>query len=105
MSMRLALLTLSLLLFSSPLTATPKPKRYAVTNDRALTVTRDVLERKGYEVTRIQNKGSDQIVWYRAENHGHGAKPVRLVIHRDLDKIVFLETPQPILVAIDVQLK
>ena len=99
---RLALLAVMLLVTPS------KPKRYAVTNDRALMVTRDVLDRKGYEVTKIQNKGSDQIVWYRSSKHAKGtsaSKPVRMVIHRDVDKIVFLETPQPILVAIDVQLK
>ena len=84
------------------------PKRYAVTNDRALVVTREVLVKRGYEVVRVENSGPDVVVWYRAGNRGRGrgkGPPVKLVIHREADRVVFLDTPSAILVDIDLRLK
>ena len=84
------------------------PKKYAVTNDRALVVTRDVLVKQGYEVVRVENAGPDIVVWYRAGNRGRGkgkGPPVRMVIHRTQDRVVFLQTPSAILVDIDLKLK
>src|SRR2546428_6865404 len=83
-------------------------KKYAVTNDRALVVTRDVLVKQGYEVVRVENAGPDIVVWYRAGNRGRGkgkGPPVRMVIHRTQDRVVFLQTPSAILVDIDLKLK
>ena len=105
----LALLTLGIL--TAPLAGQGRgkgPKRYAVTNDRALVVTREVLVKRGYEVVRVENSGPDVVVWYRAGNRGRGrgkGPPVKLVIHREADRVVFLDTPSAILVDIDVRLK
>ncbi len=86
------------------------PKRYAVAPDRAVVVTREVLVKRGYEVIRVETVGNDQVVWYRAGNRGRGrgkGPPVKLVIRRDpvANRVVFLETPSPILVDIDVRLR
>lgn len=84
------------------------PKRYAVTTDRAIVTTRDVLVRHGYEVIRIEDKGPDRIVWYRAGNRGRGrgkGPPMKMVIHREADRVVFVDTPSAILVDIDVRLR
>jgi hypothetical protein len=84
------------------------PKRYAVTTDRAIVVTRDVLRRQGYEVVRIVDKGPDRIVWYRAGNRGRGRGKgplVRMVIRREADRVLFVDTPPAILVDIDVRLR
>ena len=84
------------------------PKKYAVTNDRALVVTREVLVKRGYEVVRVENNGRDMVVWYRAGNRGRGkgkGPPVRMVIHRTEDRVVFLQAPSAVLVDIDLKLK
>ena len=106
---RLGMLFVAALLLAGPAAGQGKgPKRYAVTNDRALTVTREVLVKQGYEVVRVENSGHDVVVWYRAGNRGRGrgkGPPVRMVIHRTEDRVVFLNTPGAILVDIDVRLK
>src|SRR6266516_707588 len=84
------------------------PKHYAVTTDRALVVTKDVLVKQGYEVVRVENSGRDYVVWYRRGNRGRGkgkGPPMKMVIHRTEDRVVFLSAPSAILVDIDVQLK
>jgi len=109
MSNRVAVIAATLLLLAAPLAAHGRPKRYLVTHDRALIVTREVLGRQGYDVIRVdRGPGPDMIVWYRAGSHGRGrgrGRLVRMVIHREADRVVFLETPDPILVAIDVKLR
>ena len=57
---------------STPLAAQGKGKHYAVSSDKAVTVTREVLVRQGYEVVRIETDGPSQIVYYRAGNKGKG---------------------------------
>ena len=84
------------------------PKRYAVTSDRAYTITKDVLGKHGYEVVRIEIKGADRIVYYRAGNmgRGRGKGPVRtLIIRRVENRIVFVDVPDVVLVDIDVRLR
>ena len=49
-----------------------KDKHYTVSSDRAVTVTRNVLVRQGYDVVRIERVGTTQVVYYRAGNHGRG---------------------------------
>src|SRR5438477_11562264 len=96
-------------LFSTPLAAQGKgPKKYAVTNDRALVVTKEVLVKQGYEVVNVENNGHDIVVWYRRGNRGRGkgkGPPVRMLIHRNEDRVVFLSAPSEVLVDIDVMLK
>ena len=84
------------------------PKRYAVTHDRAIAVTRDVLVTQGYEVIRIETSGPDRIVWYRRGNMGRGrgkGPPMKMIIRRTENRIVFVDTPDGILVDIDVRLR
>jgi hypothetical protein len=102
--------TVGLLIITAlPLAAQGRgPKRYAVTNDRALVVTREVLVKQGYEVVQVENSGPDVVVWYRRGNRGRGkgkGPPARMVIHRTEDRVVFLSAPSEVLVDIDVKLK
>ena len=102
-------LVLLVVLAATPLAAQGKgPKKYAVSNDRALVVMKEVLVKQGYEVVRVENSGRDYIVWYRRGNRGRGkgkGPPVRMVIHRTEDRVVFLSAPSAVLVDIDVRLK
>ena len=85
-----------------------KDKHYAVSNDRAVTVTRNVLVRQGYDVVRIERVGTTQVVYYRAGNRGRGKGkgPVQKMVIRTVERrIVFENTPPAIMVDIDVNLK
>ncbi len=85
-----------------------KDKHYAVTTDRAVSVTRTVLVRQGYEVVRIERAGPTQVVYYRAGNHGRGKGrgPLQRMVIRTVERrVVFEETPPAVLVDIDVNLK
>jgi hypothetical protein len=104
----IAAATLLLSVGSTPLAAQGKGKHYAVTRDKAVTVTREVLVRQGYEVVRIDTDGPSQIVYYRAGNKGKGkgkGKVERMVIRREAERIVFVDTPAAILVDIDLRLR
>src|SRR5947208_4914433 len=104
-----ALVIAALVVCATPLGAQGKgPKKYAVSNDRALIVTKEVLVKQGYEVVRVENSGRDYVVWYRRGNRGRGrgkGPPVKMVIHRTEDRVVFLSVPSAILVDIDVRLR
>ena len=84
------------------------PKHYTVTTDRAISVTRTVLVRQGFEVVRIERVGATQVVYYRAGNNGRGKGKGRVekMVIRTVDRrIVFEDTPPAIMVDIDVNLK
>ncbi len=85
-----------------------KDKHYSVSSDRAVTVTRNVLVRQGYDVVRIERVGATQVVYYRAGNRGRGRGkgPVEKMVIRTVERrIVFEDTPPAIMVDIDVNLK
>lgn len=85
-----------------------KDKHYTVSSDRAVTVTRNVLVRQGYDVVRIERVGTTQVVYYRAGNRGRGRGkgPVEKMVIRTVDRrIVFEDTPAAIMLDIDVNLK
>ncbi|HUR93311.1 MAG TPA: hypothetical protein VMY76_01925 [Gemmatimonadales bacterium] len=85
-----------------------KEKHYAVSTDRAVLVTRDVLVRQGYDVVRVERAGTTQVVYYRAGNHGRGKGkgPLQKMVIRAVERrIVFEQTPPAIMVDIDVNLK
>jgi hypothetical protein len=85
-----------------------KAKHYAVSADRAMSVTRTVLERQGFEVVRVVRSEDAQVIYYRAGNHGRGRGkgPVERMVIRTVERrIVFEETPPAILVDIDLNLK
>ena len=95
-------------LCASPLAAQGKGKHYTVSRDKAVTVTREVLVRQGYEVVRIETHGPSQIVYYRAGNKGKGkgkGKLEKMVIRREAERVVFVDTPAAILVDIDIRLR
>lgn len=85
-----------------------KNKHYAVSNDKAISVTRTVLGRQGFEVVKIERVGATQVVYYRAGNRGRGRGKGRVekMIIRTVDRrVVFEDTPPAILVDIDLNLK
>jgi len=95
---------------ASPLQAQgkSKDKHYAVSSDRAISVTRTVLVRQGFEVVRIQRVGVTQVVYYRRGNmgKGKGKGPVERMVIRTVDRrIVFEDTPPALMVDIDINLK
>src|SRR6266511_813515 len=83
-------------------------KEFAVAPDRAISVTRDVLVRQGFEVVRIETVGNDQVVYYRRGNMGRGKGKgplVKMIVRRVQNRVVFIDTPDAILVDINVRLK
>ena len=85
-----------------------KAKHYAVSSDRAMTVTRTVLERQGFEVVRVVRSQDAQVIYYRAGNQGRGKGkgPVERMVIRTVERrVVFEDTPPAVLVDIDVKLK
>ena len=85
-----------------------KDKHYAVSNDRAVTVTRNVLVHQGYDVVRVERVGATQVVYYRAGNRGRGKGkgPLQKMVIRTVERrIVFENTPPAIMLDIDVNLK
>lgn len=91
-----------------PVHAQGKVKHYVVTTDKAISVTRTVLVRQGYQVIRIEQVGPTRVVYYRRGNmgRGRGKGPMqRLVIRTVRDRVMFEETEPSVLVDIDVKLK
>lgn len=85
-----------------------KGKHYAVSSDKAMSVTRAVLQRQGYEVVRVVQAEGAHVVYYRRGNNGRGKGkgPVeRLVIRTVERRVVFEEGAPAILVDIDLNLK
>ena len=83
-------------------------KEFVVAPDRAVSVTREVLVHQGYEVVRIEQVGDEQVVYYRRGNMGHGkgkGPPMKMVIRRVENRVVFVDTPDAILVDINVKLQ
>jgi len=83
-------------------------KEFAVAPDRAVSVTREVLVRQGYEVIRIETVGNDQVVYYRRGNMGRGkgkGPKMKMIIRRVENRVVLVNTPDAVLVDINVRLK
>jgi hypothetical protein len=83
-------------------------KHYAVTTDRAVSVTRTVLVDRGYNIVRVERVGPTQVVYYRLmrNKHGKAVGPVqRIVIRTVRDRVVFEDAEPSVLVDIDVRLK
>jgi hypothetical protein len=83
-------------------------KEFVIAPDRAISVTREVLVRQGYEVVRIETVGNDQIVYYRRGNMGRGKGKgplVKMIVRRVQNRVVFVDTPDAVLVDINVRLR
>jgi uncharacterized protein (UPF0548 family) len=85
-----------------------KDKHYTVSPDRAVSVTRTVLVRQGFDVVRIERVGATQVVYYRAGNHGRGKGkgPLEKMVIRTVEhRVVFEDVPPAVMIDIDVNLK
>jgi len=96
-------LTIALCGGAASLVAQTQTKQYAVTTDRAVTVTRQVLRARGYSVVEIQQRrNGDSVVLYRP-NTGRG-RLERMVIRRVENRIIFVGAPEAFLANIDARL-
>jgi len=106
---RLAAGVLLLVLGATPLMGQGKSgKGFEVSDDRAVTVTKEVLVKDGFDVVRVERVGETQVVYYRRGNmgKGKGKGPIqKMVIRRVSNRIVFEETPADILVNIELKLR
>jgi len=83
-------------------------KEFTVAPTRAVSVTREVLVKQGFEVIRIETVGKDQVVHYRRGNMGKGkgkGPPLKMIIRHVENRVVFVDTPDAILVDINVRLR
>jgi hypothetical protein len=83
-------------------------KEFVVAPDRAISVTREVLVRQGYEVVRITTVGDDRVIYYRRGNMGRGKGKgplVKMIVRRVENRVVFVDTPDGILVDINLRLR
>jgi hypothetical protein len=83
-------------------------KEFVVAPDRAISVTREVLVRQGFEVVRIETVGNDQVIYYRRGNMGRGKGKgplVKMIVRRVQNRIVFVDTPDAILADINIRLR
>jgi len=71
-------------------------KEFVVKPNRAVIAARDVLVSKGFEVIRMQVVGNDRVVYYRRG---------KLIVRQVGDRVVFVDTPDAVLVDINVRLK
>ena len=56
----------------------------------------------------IETHGNDQVVYYRRGNMGKGkgkGPPVKLIVRQVENRVVFVDTPDAVLVDINVRLK
>src|SRR5213594_379451 len=80
-------------------------KAFIVEPSRAMSVTRDVLVHQGFEIVRVEQTGNDQVVVYRRGNMGRGkgkGPPMKMIVRQMGNHVVFVDTPNAILVDINV---
>jgi hypothetical protein len=85
-----------------------KAKHYAVSSDKAVTVSRTVLIEQGYDVVRVERVGTTQVIYFHRGNKGRGKGkgPLQhMVIRKVQNRILFEEAEPSILVDIDLRLK
>jgi hypothetical protein len=85
-----------------------KAKQYAVSSDKAISVTRTVLIEQGYQVVRVERVGPTRVIYFRRGNNGRGKGkgPLqRMVIRTVRERVVFEEAEPSLLIDIDVRLK
>jgi hypothetical protein len=96
-------LTIAITCGAASLAAQTQTKTYAVTTDRAVNVTREVLQSTGFSVVEVQEqRDGDRVVLYRAS--GGGGRLERMVIRRVENRIVFVDAPEAFLFSIDEKL-
>lgn len=88
--------------------AQARGKHYAVSSDKAMTVTRAVLERQGYELVRVVREPDVQVIYYRRGPTGRGKSegPLERMVIRTVERrVVFEGVPAAILIDIDLELE
>lgn len=96
-------LTVAMSCGAASLAAQTQTKTYAVTTDRAVSVTREVLQSTGFDVIEVQEqRDGDRVVLYRS-NTGRG-RLERMVIRRVENRIVFVDAPDNFLTSLDEKL-
>ena len=83
-------------------------KEFVVAPNRAISITREVLVHQGFEVVRIETVRNDQVIYYRRGNMGRGKGKgpiVKMVVRRVENRVVFVDTPDGILVDINLRLR
>ena len=85
-----------------------KAKHYAVSGDKAVSVSRSVLIDRGFQVVRVQRVGPTQVIYFRRGNNGRGKGkgPIQRMVIRTVRERVYFEEAEPsVLVDIDIRLK
>jgi hypothetical protein len=78
-----------------------------VTMEAAISVTKDVLVKSGFEIVRVEVEQDRRIVYYRAGNQGRGkgqGPPVRMVLRQTEERLVVEEAPEALKIEIGVRL-
>jgi hypothetical protein len=104
----LALALLSLAALPAAAQGRGPKKEFVVAPNRAVIATRDALVSHGYEVVRMVIRGDDRVLYYRRGNMGRGKGKgplVALIIRRVENRVVFVDTPDAVLVDINVRLR
>src|SRR5688572_32419053 len=81
---------------------------YAVSGNKALSVSRSVLIQRGFQVVRVERVGPTQVIYFRRGNNGRGKGkgPLQRMVIRTVRERVYFEEAEPsLLVDIDVRLK
>lgn len=82
-------------------------KKARPSTDRAITVTREVLVKHGFEVVRVVAVDGAQVVYYRRGNmgRGRGKGPVeKMIIRPAPDRFIFESAPSGVTVDINIRL-
>ena len=85
-----------------------KAKHYAVSGNKALSVSRSVLIERGFHVVRVERVGPTQVIYFRRGNNGRGKGkgPLQRMVIRTVRERVYFEEAEPsVLVDIDIRLK
>jgi len=85
-----------------------KAKHYAVSGDKAVSVSRSVLTQRGFHVVRVERVGPTQVIYFRRGNNGRGKGkgPLQRMVIRTVRERVYFEEAEPsVLIDIDVRLK
>jgi hypothetical protein len=93
---------------AAPACAQGNVKHFAVSPDKAMSATRTVLDRQGFEIVRTAGDAEAQVVYYRRSDRGHGrgqGPMERLVIRRVKRHVVFEDVPSGILADLEYELK
>jgi hypothetical protein len=87
----------------APAQSSAPAKPYAVSAERAMDVTRTVLQRHGFELVRVVHSEDAQVIYYRGAPVGaEGTRPIERIVIRTVERrVVFEDTPAALMADID----